>query len=277
MNIVREYINEVFVEDSDPIYDLGIGIFHKLKRGDIIRCKKSIKPRVPQYPVSNFHITPDSYCVIKEINFTPKGKIKLNLVTYEKFPKWFRFPDFVFVGDEYLTLSGKKFLEHFEIPKPEEIDKLKESVNEKFIEDSDPVQDLGIGVIPKIKKWLKEHEIKRYKIRQDGTIDLYDEIYTIGKNFQDFPDYIQFNKTKLGFVIILGEITTLKGFPRHVGGNFAVYTCRLKSLEGMPKYIGGNYVIVGNDVEFTEEEIRSRCEVKGDVITSMKLNAPLQK
>ena len=39
MKLVREYINEKFTDDSDPVKDLGIGI----KVGDIVKLRDDIK------------------------------------------------------------------------------------------------------------------------------------------------------------------------------------------------------------------------------------------
>lgn len=43
MKLVREHINEIFTQDSDPIRDMGIGCdFASIKAGDVIRAKKQV-------------------------------------------------------------------------------------------------------------------------------------------------------------------------------------------------------------------------------------------
>ena len=51
MKLVKEYINEKFIEDSDPIKDLGIGVntFDNLKPGDIIECKKTMSGNLKHF------------------------------------------------------------------------------------------------------------------------------------------------------------------------------------------------------------------------------------
>jgi hypothetical protein len=56
----------------------------------------------------------------------------------------------------------------------------------------------------------------------------------------------------------------LKGGPKEVTGYFACNN-NLKSLKGCPKYVGDDFCCIGNYTEFTEEQVRTLCNVKGDV------------
>jgi hypothetical protein len=50
-----------------------------------------------------------------------------------------------------------------------------------------------------------------------------------------------------------------------VGGSFYCYNNRLTSLEGSPKTVGGNFYCRNNPGNFTEEQVRAVCDVKGEV------------
>ena len=67
--LVREYINEKFTDESDPIKDMGIG-----KRGQIKKWFDSI------------HISPDSYVVDDECNITVGGSLNLERTAITELP-----------------------------------------------------------------------------------------------------------------------------------------------------------------------------------------------
>jgi hypothetical protein len=60
-------------------------------------------------------------------------------------------------------------------------------------------------------------------------------------------------------------LTTLAGAPKSVGGDFYCSHNLLTSLEGAPETVGENFYCYNNPVEFTEEQVRAVCDVKGDV------------
>jgi len=53
--------------------------------------------------------------------------------------------------------------------------------------------------------------------------------------------------------------------PESVDGHFNCSNNQLKSLDGCPKYVGENFDCSNNLIKFTEEEVRSRCNVGGRV------------
>ena len=61
------------------------------------------------------------------------------------------------------------------------------------------------------------------------------------------------------------QLKSLEGAPESVGGNFTCSHNQLTSLEGAPKSIGGDFYCGNNAVKFTEEQIRSFCDVKGKI------------
>ena len=60
-------------------------------------------------------------------------------------------------------------------------------------------------------------------------------------------------------------LTTLAGAPTSVGRNFICSGNNLTSLAGAPKTVGGFFDCRGNPVQFTEEQVRAVCNVKGEV------------
>jgi len=142
-----QLVFEKFTEEGDPIADMSIGVFYKLKPLDIIKCKKRIKPRIKNTQF-NFFIEPGMYSVIKQIYKDGNDRI-FNLSTYDNNPqKYFKEVDIEFSGDEILSLTSEQFFDHFEIVKSDVL-------TEKFTEDSDPIDDMGIGMLYQIKKWVK--------------------------------------------------------------------------------------------------------------------------
>jgi len=159
----------------------------------------------------------------------------------------------------------------------------KKWINEKFIEDSDPIHDMGIGIKANVEKWLKRYNkyISRPTINSDCTIDAYD-VHLTNINLIKLPDYIQFRKISMDFFIYNCGLITLKGCPEIVGNNFSCSSNNLKSLEYGPKKVEKFYYCYsnlltnlnglpkkivklscsGNSKEFSKKYIRSICNVK---------------
>ena len=51
-----------------------------------------------------------------------------------------------------------------------------------------------------------------------------------------------------------------------VGGDFYCYDNELKSLFGAPETVGGDFYCYNNPGNFTEEQVRAVCDVKGKII-----------
>jgi hypothetical protein len=169
-------------------------------------------------------------------------------------------------------------------------------INEKFTEDSDPIEDMNIGYKHLIKKWLDEYNITSYIINDDDlTIDVEGDVYVNYKNIKKLPEYIQFNHIKGSFTMYECGLTTLKGFPKIVdyyftcgsnklttlkygpekvffdrsglieGHGYAANNNKLTSLEGLPKSINGTLWVHGNTKKFSVEEITRICDVRGRI------------
>jgi hypothetical protein len=143
---------------------------------------------------------------------------------------------------------------------------IKEHINEKFTQDSDPIHDMGIGLKTLIKEWLKKYDIDNYRINDDNTINVYESVNLKHKNLTNFPDYINFNKIKGGFSIQHNVFTSLKGCPRIVIGLFSCSNNILTSLEYSPKEALSFYCH-HNKKKFTRQEVLKYCNVRsGNII-----------
>jgi len=169
-------------------------------------------------------------------------------------------------------------------------------VYEKFSEESDPIQDMGIGIKPLIENWLKKYDIKHYKINDDLTITVHGDLY-LNEKMESLPYYINFYKV-FGNVDLVGlGLTTLKGCPQYISGYFSChenlltsleggpkkvltshvnninkhwgYKCtgnKLTSLKGLAKIIYGSIWIFKNARVFAKEEIIKKSKIYGDIV-----------
>jgi hypothetical protein len=143
MKLVRENINEKFTQDSDPIHDLGIGLYHKRNfndERDIIDFLYDHLPTIIKRKNIPKDIINDTKCWIK--------------------PKYHsNFDNFIV---KYILLKEKKYHKRDSGEPPigtlhyllhEKLKNLGYSVtgevNEKFTQDSDPIKDMSIGLTPK--------------------------------------------------------------------------------------------------------------------------------
>lgn len=148
-------------------------------------------------------------------------------------------------------------------------------------------KNLGVGQEAQIKKWLDSHGMNNYKINSDMTIDIKDVYFNNPNEVDVIPDYIQFRKITrhcdLSFTRIkkisgmpeycgkfwctnCNELTSLEGCPKRVG-DFECQNCKfLKSLKGCPKEVAGLFSCYDCGVEFTYDDIRKVCDVKGAIM-----------
>jgi hypothetical protein len=138
-------------------------------------------------------------------------------------------------------------------------------VNEKFTDESDPIKDLGIGKRRLIEMWLQTWNIKNYTINKDLTIDVNDTVIMEYQQIEKLPYYIQFGIIKGNFFCNYRGLITFKGMPHTIKGIFGCAGNKIKTLKYMPKKIEKSLFIDGNLIKFTENEIRSLCNVKGNV------------
>jgi hypothetical protein len=67
------------------------------------------------------------------------------------------------------------------------------------------------------------------------------------------------------FYCSYNRLTTLQGAPKEVGCYFYCNDNQLTSLQGAPQKVGGAFYCNDNTVKFTEGQVRSICEVGGDI------------
>jgi len=137
---------------------------------------------------------------------------------------------------------------------------VREYLNEKFTEESDPIQDMGIGLIDKVKKWLKLF-LKRepatdngrryikfddFIINNDLTIDINSDLDLSYEDFNILPNYIKFN---------------------YIGGDFGCCFNSLKMIKNNgPKSVKGDYkVYYHGNKEINEGMIKKYCNVKRNI------------
>lgn len=121
-----------------------------------------------------------------------------------------------------------------------------------FEREMPPKDKLDIGEKHRIESWLIENgfEEDEYKINDDFSIDIFNDVDLVGNGLRQLPDFINFD-------------TVFGGF--YVGGN------PWESLDGFPKIIRGDFQLSSPSAgpapmrKFTEEEIRKIITVNGQI------------
>jgi hypothetical protein len=131
-------------------------------------------------------------------------------------------------------------------------------LNEKFTEDSDPIEDMGIGIRHKIEEWInkiaKETEssldqiynnyLQKLKINNNGRIDA-QYVNISWDMYNTLPSYIRFNHIKGDFHCCFDNIKTIKlNGPKIVDGEYFIY-----------------YTTGINKPKFTERAVKKICKV----------------
>jgi hypothetical protein len=136
---------------------------------------------------------------------------------------------------------------------------VREHINEVFTDDSDPIQDMGIGMLTRIKEWFDISDIKFHvenlKIRKDGKINA-SQVDISYEKYHIIPWYIKFGK---------------------ISGDFSCSFSDKNELKQLPKYIGGKLNIfpgpTHNTTNFTKKDILKICKIKPENIVVYKLNS----
>lgn len=185
MNIIREHINEKFTENSDSIHDMGIGLKFQIEK----RYKKVVEKLKTEYDNFSNESYLDLYLIycaddpgldentkFMYINYLINSGANVNAIgglafrcsckfNYPKIVKLFldvginvhtSNDDALYYATHYNNKDVVKLLKDY-IQKEEAEKKLKESLNEKFTLDSDPIHDLGIGLKALRKFWKKKY------------------------------------------------------------------------------------------------------------------------
>ena len=116
-----------------------------------------------------------------------------------------------------------------------------------------------------IEAWCEEMEIQNYTINSQGEIDVNGSVWLNEKDFKELP--YKFGKVSSFFSLQnCNNISSLKNCPNEVGLFFRCSHCpKLESLEGCPKEVNGSFFCRDCRRNFTEEEVRTLCKVKGKI------------
>ena len=117
-----------------------------------------------------------------------------------------------------------------------------------------------------IEAWCEEMGIRNYTINSKGEIDVNGGVDLNKSNFKELP--YKFGRVTGYFEIEMCEnLLSLKNCPEEVGGYFSCYHCsKLDSLEGCPKEVNHSFYCYDCKQKFTEEEVKSLCKVKKDIL-----------
>lgn len=162
MKLIKEHIIlEKFIEDSDPIYDIGIGIYGLLKNEYNKIAPMDYDERAKYLFKNKFYQGAGTAVkallpLIIEDKLIDKKNINKLEKTLDNIRKNYGLSEFgVNIVIEY-------FKDKFDIKLPA----FHKQIHEKFIEDSDPIDDLGIGLRREFEKYiemLRIPDIKKYE------------------------------------------------------------------------------------------------------------------
>ena len=270
MKIVKEHINEKFTEDSDPIHDMGIGHKHFLK--------KELEKETIQSTSQSYDAYFKSYC---DLSYTKYDSIIVRTL-------WHTIAQYIgkenYMGKENVSIQEsfeftcehefeaeelsmkekikirKKLAEILKKKYYLDVNPLYESINEKFTEDGDPIHNMNIGLIHKIREWITEELLKRgvhgenpirnytmedFHINDNLTIDIDGRFDISWPDVRTLPDYIKLN---------------------HIKGDFCSWLPINILKRSGPKIVDGNYIVYSHSTEhLTMPMIRKICYVKGVV------------
>ena len=97
------------------------------------------------------------------------------------------------------------------------------------------------------EKWLLEHGITAYTLRDDLTVDVDVRVNLSGMNLTSIP--VQFGIVRGAFDISKNQLTSLKGCPEVANGGFTCSSNLLTSLEFGPKNVRFEYDCCNNKLK----------------------------
>jgi hypothetical protein len=145
---IKNLLIEKFIEDSDPIRDMGIGVVYKPRT--FANYKEAADFLLMILPnILNTDKIPDDILIMnpKSQRYVYNEEYKTYITSY--ILKYINNGNMGFAIDTYRELKNK-------------LEKLKykpNSLQEKFTEDSDPIHDMGIGIKRQLDKFVK-HQIE---------------------------------------------------------------------------------------------------------------------
>jgi ankyrin repeat protein len=202
---IRESLNEKFVEDSDPITDMGMGL-NRIVADSLTSLKNDSRIRgihlIDNGSVLYLFIYKEMYEFEDRIfnEYFPKG-------TFKQFKTEDRYQGYVKV---YATINEeyrKAFIHAFST-----LDIEKFHLFEKFVEDSDPVTDMGIGIRAQISRWMKEKNQEDTddnalaECAEKGKLEWVKFLIAAGANVHAFDDWALRWASRNGHLEIVKEL-----------------------------------------------------------------------
>ncbi|MFA5645872.1 MAG: hypothetical protein WDA18_05920 [Candidatus Ratteibacteria bacterium] len=99
--------------------------------------------------------------------------------------------------------------------------------------------------------------------RPDGLYDFPGDVNISNTDLHIIPHI--FGTVKGDFYCFDNELLDLDLSPQNVEGSFICIGCQLTDLKGCPQNVGGDFACYDNQKRFTEKEVRSKCNVGGEV------------
>ena len=115
-----------------------------------------------------------------------------------------------------------------------------------------------------IHKFMKEYEIKDYKITPQG-VDVYEDVKLLNHNLTELP--FQFNEVYGSFSCANNKLESLRGAPRVAHGYFDCENNNLKSLEFCPKFVKHDFYCSSNEIPPWEHRYLLFSEVQCKIFT----------
>jgi hypothetical protein len=84
-------------------------------------------------------------------------------------------------------------------------------------------------------------------------------------NLTVLPDILKNVTVGGNFFCFNNNLTSLENCPKTVDGTFGCSSNSLNSLTGAPTSVGGNFNCRNNTVQFTVQDVRAVCDVKGKI------------
>ena len=84
----------------------------------------------------------------------------------------------------------------------------------------------------KIESWLEKHNVTRYVINEDLSVDVKGTVYLSYKHLQSIP--IKFRNVSGSFFCSNNNLISLEGCPENVGKDFICSFNKLAGLDGCP-------------------------------------------
>ena len=91
------------------------------------------------------------------------------------------------------------------------------------------------------------------------------DLYLTDMKLTKLPDVLKYVDVSGDFSCDDNKLTSLIGAPKSVSGDFYCHNNQLTSLDNAPKSVSGDFVCYNNLVEFTEEQVKEVCNVKGSI------------